>query len=63
MKYKVHRFEIRMGSDQHSLEEFLNKLNGEVVSVIPNNRNMSLFQIYGISRKIDFFLIIEKTED
>lgn len=63
MKYKVHRFEIRMGSDQHRLEEFLNTLNGEVVSVIPNNRNMSLFQIYGISRRIDFLLIIEKTED
>ena len=60
MSYKVHRFDINMESDQNRLEDFLNNLKGEVVSVIPNNRHMSLAQIYGVSRKIDFLLIIER---
>jgi len=60
MKYKVHRFEIRMDNDRNELEDFLNNLQGEAVSIIPNNANISLFQIYGLSRKIDFLLIVEK---
>ncbi|PLW96878.1 MAG: hypothetical protein C0591_07895 [Marinilabiliales bacterium] len=63
MKYKVHKFEIHMDDDQWKLEDFLNRLEGEVVAVIPNNKNISLAQIYGVSRKIDFLLIIEKIED
>ncbi len=42
------------------MEEFLNKLEGEVVSIIANNKKMSLFQIYGISAKIDFVYVVEK---
>ena len=60
MKYKVHKFEIHMEDDQRKLEDFLNNLKGEIVSVIPNNKSVSLAQIYGVSRKIDFLLIIEK---
>ena len=60
MKYKVHRFDIHMESDQSRLEDFLNGLNGEIVSIIPNNRNISLAQIYGVSRKMDFLYVIEK---
>lgn len=60
MKYQVHKFEIDMEKDQMALQEYLNTLRGEVISVIPNNRNASLGQIYGISRKIDFIYIIEK---
>jgi hypothetical protein len=52
-----------MDDDQWKLEDFLNRLEGEVVAVIPNNKNISLAQIYGVSRKIDFLLIIEKIED
>lgn len=63
MKYKVHKFEIQMNDDQWKLEDFLNRLEGEVVAVIPNNKNISLAQIYGVSRKIDFLLIIEKIEN
>ncbi len=36
MKYRVHRFELRMTHDQHKLESFLNELEGEVVAIIPN---------------------------
>jgi len=60
MKYKVHRFEINMESDQDQLERFLNSLKGEVVSIIPNIAKTSLFQIYGLTKKIDFLYIIEK---
>jgi len=60
MKYKVHRLEIIMESDQSKLEQFLNNLEGEVVSIIPNIKKTTLFQIYGITRKVDFLLIIEK---
>jgi len=51
-----------METDQHKLEEFLNSLKGEVVSIIPNNKKVTLAQIYGVSRKVDFLLITEKIE-
>ncbi len=60
MKYKTHRLEFNMNTDQHRLDQFLNSLKGEVVSIIPNSKNISLLQIYGITRKIDFLLITEK---
>jgi hypothetical protein len=57
MKYKVHRFEIRMTSDQGNLERFLNSLDGEVVAIIPNVTT----QIFWLSR-VDFLLIVEKLD-
>ncbi|OPX24339.1 MAG: hypothetical protein B1H05_05230 [Candidatus Cloacimonas sp. 4484_140] len=60
MKYRVHKFEINMDKDKSKLEQFLNNIEGEVVSIIPNNKKISLFQIYGITRKIDFLLIVER---
>ena len=61
MKIKAHRLDVDMESARETLERFLNELEGEVVSLIPNYARTSLFQIYGLSRKIDFLLIIEKT--
>ena len=63
MSYKVHRFEINMEEEPFRLEPFLNKLEGEVVSIIPNIARTSLSQIYGVSRKIDFLLIVEKLKN
>lgn len=60
MKYKVHKLEINMARDQNYLEQFLNGLKGEVISIIPNIAKTSLFQIYGVTKKIDFLYIIEK---
>ena len=60
MKYKVHRMEINLEKDQDKLEQFLNNLRGEVISIIPNIAKTTLFQIYGVTRKIDFVLIVEK---
>jgi hypothetical protein len=55
MKYKVHRFDIKMTKDQGKLEQFLNSLEGEVISIIPNV-TVSFFWIH----KVDFLLIVEK---
>jgi hypothetical protein len=61
MTYRVHRFDIDMESDASELESFLNGLEGEVVSIIPNVKKTTLAQIYGVTRKIDFLLIVERT--
>jgi hypothetical protein len=53
MKYRVHRFSIRMTEDQSKLELFLNSLEGEVVAVIPN---VTPFP----ATFVNFLLIVEK---
>ena len=55
MKYKVHRFDLKMTTDQYALEKFLNQLEGEVVAIIPNV-TLSVFWAH----KVDFLLIVEK---
>ncbi len=50
-----------MVTDSAKLEAFLNGLGGEVVSIIPNVRKTTLAQIYGVTRKVDFLLIVERT--
>lgn len=60
MSYRVHRFEINMERDQAKLEQFLNSLKGEIVSIIPNSAKTILLQIYGVTRKVDFLLIVER---
>jgi len=56
MKYRVHQFKIKMTEDQTRLEEFLNKLKGEVVSIIPNVTP----GILGLP-VVNLLLIVEKT--
>lgn len=53
MKYRVHRFDIRMTGAQSKLEQFLNSLEGEVVSIVPN---ITWFP----KTQVDFLLIVEK---
>lgn len=62
MKYRVHRLDVISDNMQEKLEQFLNKLDGEVISVIPNYAKTTIFQIYGITSKIDFILILEKVK-
>ena len=38
MKHKVHRIKVKSDDMQEKLETFLNALNGDVISVIPNIR-------------------------
>ena len=56
MKYRVHRLEVKKDNMQEKLEQFLPKLDGEVISVIPNVT--PYFLCYGA--KIDYILIVEK---
>jgi hypothetical protein len=60
MKYRVHRLEVKSDTMQEKLEEFLNKLEGEVLAVIPNVK--PTFQLMGATSKVDFLLIVEKTK-
>ena len=53
MKYRVHRFDIRMTRDQSRLEQFLNSLEGEIVAIIPNVTPVP-------ATFVDFLLIVEK---
>ncbi len=60
MKYKVHQFEIDMRRDREKLEQFLNNLEGEIVSIIPNVK--PTFQLMGATAKVGFLLIVEKVK-
>jgi len=62
MKYRVHRFNIDMENDQGCLEQFLNNLEGEVVTIIPHIKKTTLSQFYGISAKVSSLLIVEKVK-
>ena len=55
MKYRVHRFNLKMTSDQSKLEQFLNSLEGEVVAIIPNVTIQIMW-----APQVDFLLIVEK---
>ena len=58
MKYRVHKLEVESKNMQVKLEHYLNKLDREVISIIPNVR--PTFQLMGATSKIDFLLIVEK---
>jgi len=55
MRYRVHRFELRMTQDQGNLERFLNDLEGDVVAIIPN---MTLHLLW--KQRVDFVLVVER---
>ena len=54
-KYRVHRFDLRMTSDQSKLEQFLNSLEGEILAIIPNV-SWGAFWVH----RVDFLLIVER---
>jgi len=58
MKYKVHHLEINMKKDQVKLEQFLNSLKGEVVSIIPNVS--PTFRPMGATAQVNFLYVVEK---
>jgi len=57
-KYRAHRFDLKMTSDQSKLEQFLNSLEGEIVTILPN---ITVTPFTWASR-VDFLLIVEKIE-
>jgi hypothetical protein len=60
MKYKVHRFDLKMDKDIDRLEQYLNGLKGEIVSIVPNIK--PTLQGMGATAKVDFLLIVEKLQ-
>lgn len=60
MGYRVHRIEVNNKNIQERLEQFLNQLTGEVVSVLPNV--IPTFQMMGATSKVDSVLIVEKLD-
>ncbi len=58
MKYQVHRLQVKEDTAQEKLEQFLNRLQGEVLAVIPYATPKFLFM--GGTARIDFLLIVEK---
>ena len=60
MKYRVHRLEAKKDTAQSKLEQFLNQLEGQVVSIVPYVA--PTFQGMGATAKVDFFLIVEKVK-
>lgn len=59
-KYRVHRFEYKGENIHNKLEKFLNDLAGVVITIIPEIKKCSLPQIYGVTGRVDFLIIIEK---
>lgn len=56
MTYRVHQFKLSMTRDQDRLEDFLNRLDGEVVAIVPNVTPVP-------ATVVDFVLIVEKLLD
>ncbi len=54
-EYRVHRFDIRMTKGEKNLERFLNSLEGDVVSVLPNI-TMKAFWVH----VVDFVYVVER---
>ena len=55
MRYRVHRFDLKMTRDNGRLEQFLNGLDGEVAAVVPNV-TVRVFWFH----HVDFVLVVEK---
>ena len=59
-KYRVHRLEVKGEDIYTKLEQFLNTLEGKVISILPNIKKASLPQLYGVTAKVDYLMIVEK---
>lgn len=59
LNYRVHRIDVKSNTMQKDLENFLNTLDGDVISIIPNVK--PTFQPMGATAKVDFLLIVEKS--
>lgn len=50
--------DVKRNNMQEKLEGFINKLEGEVISVVPNVK--PIFMPFGGTARVDFLLITEK---
>jgi len=58
MTYKVHKFHIEKDIDEILLERYLNDLQGEVISIIPNI--VPKMHMMGATAGYDYLMIVEK---
>ena len=59
MTYRVHRLDVKQDTAQERLESFLNRLEGDVLAIIPYVT--PTFQFMGATSKVAFFLVVEKS--
>jgi len=59
-RYRVHRFDVTMRSDQSRFEWFLNRLEGEVISIVSNVSPSWAFG--GMGARVYYFWVIEKVD-
>jgi hypothetical protein len=60
MKYRVHRIHVEKETAQEKLQGFLNQLDGEILAIVPYIS--PTFRMMGATSKVDFLLIVEKTD-
>lgn len=53
MRYKVHKIRLNMSEDKKKLEDYLNNLKGDVISILPN---VTWFP----KTQVDFIYVVEK---
>ncbi len=58
MKYRVHQLDVKKDTAREKLEQFINQLQGEFVSVVPYVN--PTFQGMGATAKVDYLLVVEK---
>lgn len=61
MSYKVHKFDVGKEIDAIALEDFLNGLQGEVISIVPNI--VPKFHMMGATAGYDFLLVVERSKE
>ena len=61
MKYKVHRIDVNQKNMQDRLENFLNQIDGEILSIVPNIK--PTFLMMGATARVDYLLVVEKIEN
>lgn len=53
MKYRVHLIAVKADNMQEKLENFINKLDGDIISITPNVR--PTFMGMGATAKLTFY--------
>lgn len=61
MKYRIHQLEVKEETVQEKLEHFLNRLDGEVVAIVPYVT--PTFRPMGATSKVSFLLIVERVKN
>ena len=56
MKYKVHKLKVNLRKEPETLENFINNLKGDVVSIIPDVTPLFLY----FGARVRSIIIVEK---